>query len=93
VLAGLTHRWQPLGVAVVGMLLTLPALRVGLIGDDYYQRAVLHGSRTMGDIVPPAWEMFSFFDGNPQADTALDRTAAFRHGGRTWGSKPRSGGR
>ena len=66
VLAGLTHRWQPLGVAVVGMLLTLPALRVGLIGDDYYQRAVLHGSRTMGDIVPPAWEMFSFFDGNPQ---------------------------
>ncbi len=66
VLAALAHRWQPLGVAVVGMLLTLPALGVGLVGDDYYHRAVLHGSRTMGDLVPPAWDMFSFFDGDPQ---------------------------
>lgn len=60
----LTHRGLPLGVAIIAVLLSLPALNVGLVGDDYFQRAVLCGSRAFGGLVQRSLDMFAFLDGD-----------------------------
>jgi hypothetical protein len=54
----------PLWLALLGMVLTLPALRAGLIGDDLYHRSVLSGARVFNDLAPSAGNMFRFFDGD-----------------------------
>jgi hypothetical protein len=54
----------PLWLALLGMLLTLPALRAGLIADDLYHRSVLTGARVFNNLPPSAGNMFRFFDGD-----------------------------
>lgn len=60
----LQRPFLPVWLALLGMLLTLPALRAGLIGDDLYQRSVLRGARVFNDLAPAAGNMFRFLDGD-----------------------------
>ncbi len=55
----------PLLVAVLGVLLALPALGVGLIQDDYHHRAVLLPDSPYRELLGPPAEMFRFFRGDP----------------------------
>ncbi|MBN1513704.1 MAG: hypothetical protein JXB13_16935 [Phycisphaerae bacterium] len=56
----------PLLAAMLAVLLTLPSLRAGWMADDYFHRAVMTGSTHYGEMLPPWWNMFRFFDGNPE---------------------------
>ncbi len=54
----LRRRATPLACALLAVVLTLPALRAGLIGDDYFQRLILLGRIDWG--AGPALSLFSF---------------------------------
>lgn len=54
--------WIAVGLAI---LLSLPALRVGLVADDFFHRAALLGSEKFAQFVSSPNDMFSFFDGDP----------------------------
>ncbi|MGD8897170.1 MAG: hypothetical protein PVJ73_14145 [Acidobacteriota bacterium] len=54
------HRLAPLAVGLLAVLLSLPALGVGLIGDDYFHRMVLLGIPDGGFDSPPLRYLFSF---------------------------------
>jgi len=56
----LGRRWAPLGSALLAVILTLPALRVGLVADDYFHRMVLLGRGEAGARLSPTWDLFSF---------------------------------
>lgn len=60
----LTHRYTPLGLALLGMLLASPALFTGWIVDDYFHHAVFAGSEVFGDFVSSPLDQFRFFDGD-----------------------------
>jgi len=64
--AALGHRFMPVVLAVLAVALTLPSLDAGLIADDYYLRWTVMGSRDYQGIAPAPWDMWRFFDGNPQ---------------------------
>ena len=55
----------PLIVAALAVLLASPALRAGLILDDFYHRAVLRPGLPYRDLLGPPAEMFRFFRGDP----------------------------
>ena len=62
----LTHRYLPLLVALLAIVLALPALWVGLAIDDYYHRVVLLGVPPFRDLLGPPQDMFRFFRGDPE---------------------------
>ena len=56
----------PLVAAMLAILLTLPSLRAGWVVDDHFHRMVMTGSAHYGELLPPWWNMFRFFDGDPE---------------------------
>jgi hypothetical protein len=62
----LTYRRLPVLAALLAITLTLPALGVGWLIDDYYHRVVLLGVPPFGDLLGPPGEMFRFFRGDPE---------------------------
>ena len=54
------QRSAPVAFGLLALLLTLPALGVGLIGDDYFHRMVLLGIPDGGFESPPLRYLFSF---------------------------------
>ena len=54
------RREVPLAVALLSIVLALPALRVGLFGDDYVHRAILLGRSETGQRIVPVRDLFSF---------------------------------
>ncbi len=57
-------RRLPMSAAVLAILLTLPALGVGLILDDNYQRTILLERSQLRELLGPPSEMFRFFRGD-----------------------------
>ena len=55
----------PVAAATLGVVLSLPALRAGMILDDFYHREVLRGDSAYRDLLGPPSEMFRFFLGDP----------------------------
>ena len=51
---------------LLAVLLTLPSLSVGLIGDDYYHRVALGGANFFSPFVHGPGDMFRFFDGDAE---------------------------
>ncbi len=64
--AALAHRYMPLGVASLAMLLASTSLSVGLVVDDYFHRAALQGSPAFDQFIDSPLALFSFFDGDPE---------------------------
>ena len=56
----LEHRFTPLAAALLSIVLTLPALRAGLMGDDYFHRMILLGRSDLGRNMSPTFDLFSF---------------------------------
>ncbi|MCJ7439967.1 MAG: hypothetical protein MUO25_00100 [Thermoanaerobaculaceae bacterium] len=54
------ERWWPILLGLVACLLTLPALRAGLIGDDYFHRAVLLHRGEVAPFMRPVMDLFAF---------------------------------
>ena len=50
----------PLALAIVALVLTLPALRAGLVADDYFHRMVLLGMGALGAGTDPICDLFAF---------------------------------
>ena len=61
----LAHRYLPLWAAMLAIVLTLPALRVGLLLDDYLHRTMLPGGLRYEGLPPLLMGMFRFLDGDP----------------------------
>jgi hypothetical protein len=55
----------PIAAAILSVVLTLPALGVGFILDDYYHRTVLLGTSRFRALLGPPADMFRFFRGDP----------------------------
>jgi hypothetical protein len=72
----LTHRRLPWLVALLGVVLSLPALGVGLAMDDYYHRVVLLEMPEFRELLGPPGDMFRFFRGDP-ARTLREMDAGF----------------
>jgi hypothetical protein len=64
-IALLTHRHLPWLAALLGVVLSLPALGVGLAMDDYYHRVVLLEVPGFRELLGPPGDMFRFFRGDP----------------------------
>lgn len=62
----LSHRRFPFVVAILAILLTLPALNVGLIVDDYHHKSLMQGPDSQFRLLNSPIDMFRFFDGDPQ---------------------------
>jgi hypothetical protein len=62
----LTNRFFPLYVAILAVILTLPSLKAGLIGDDYHHKLLMSGSKSIVKLLDSPIDMFRFFDGNPE---------------------------
>jgi hypothetical protein len=62
----LTHRWLPAMAALLAIVLTLPALGVGWLLDDYFHRVILLGVPPFRELLGRPGEMFSFFRGEPE---------------------------
>lgn len=60
----LTHRRLPIILAILAVLLTLPALKVGWLVDDYYIRLIMQGSSRFEDIFSDPTGIFNVFDGD-----------------------------
>ena len=56
----LEHRRAPLFVALLAFVLMLPALRTGMVGDDYFHRMVLLRLGEWGAAADRMWDLFSF---------------------------------
>ncbi len=56
----LSHRFSPVAFAVLAVILTLPALGAGLVGDDYFHRMILLGRGELGRRMDPTLDLFSF---------------------------------
>ena len=71
-------RWWPLAAAAISMLLSLPALRVGWVGDDYWHRYVLDAEGDFGELgileSDSFMHLFSFLDGDPVRNAKLIET-------------------
>ncbi len=78
----LARPWTPITAALLGMMLTLPALGTGLIIDDYFQRAILQGSGSIGKGARPLWDLFAFIPNGPR------RAAILPTGLLTWWADP-----
>jgi hypothetical protein len=67
----------PLIVAALSVLLALPALRAGLVLDDYYHRAILRLGSPYRDLLGPPAAMFRFFRGDPTRTRQIMDLGAF----------------
>jgi hypothetical protein len=67
----LTHRHLPIILAGVGILLTLPALGMGLMFDDHFHRARLLEQWPWPAEDASLFGLFSFLDGTPEEIRAL----------------------
>ncbi len=56
----LENRRAPLFAALLAFVLMLPALRVGLVGDDYFHRMILLRLGEWGGASDRIWDLFSF---------------------------------
>jgi hypothetical protein len=56
----LDHGFAPLGSALLAVVLVLPALRAGLVGDDYFHRMILLGRGDWAASLNPTLDLFSF---------------------------------
>ncbi len=70
-------RGFPLIVAALGLLLASPAMRAGLVLDDFYHRAVLRHGSAYRDLLGPPAEMFRFFRGDPVRTRRIMDIGAF----------------
>jgi hypothetical protein len=59
----LARPWMPLASAGVGVILSLPSVGGGLLGDDYFHRSVLLGVGDAGAGSSPLFDLFSFASG------------------------------
>lgn len=60
-------------MAVLGIALTLPSLRVGWLVDDHFHRITLQGSSRLAAFLPARTDIFRFAEGGrPQARTLMD---------------------
>lgn len=66
----LSSRWCIPVSALIGMLLVLPAMNMGLLGDDYLHWALLTG-QTVNHQPGSFFGLFTFADGNAQANQAM----------------------
>jgi hypothetical protein len=82
VIALLSGRRVPLLAALVAVALTLPALGVGLLGDDYMHRSILLG---VGDVARGSQPIFDLFAFVPQG---ARREATLSLGTLTWWAHP-----
>ena len=62
----LAHPRFPLIAMGIAVFLCLPALRMGLVIDDYWHRVIIEGGPGIGELFGPGWEMFSFTDGDAE---------------------------
>jgi len=67
----LTGRHLPIILACIGIVLTLPALGMGLVADDYIHRAMLLGQWPWPAEDASLFGLFSFLDGTPEQIRAL----------------------
>jgi hypothetical protein len=76
--------WWPFVAAGIGLSLSLPALHVGWVGDDYWHRYVLDPGVDSGELgiieSDSLMYLFSFLDGDPERNARLIETGA----GRWW---------
>ncbi len=70
-IAVLADRRMPLLAALLSLLLTLPALWVGLISDDLVHRAVILNLPEVRAFFPTPVSMFEFLDGDPERALAM----------------------
>jgi len=66
----LAHRRLPWLLPLVSLVPILPALSLGLVGDDYLHRAILEGSDPLFASRDPYAELFTFFPG-PEGNAPL----------------------
>ena len=80
----LAHRRAPLLAALVGMVLCLPAVGTGLVGDDYFHRSILLGEGTTGEGTNPTLDLFELMpaDGTPRMERLAEA------GIQTWWAHP-----
>jgi hypothetical protein len=64
---GLERRW-PLFMGLLACLLALPALRVGLIGDDYFHRTILLHRGELATYMNPFTDLFAFIKNGEVAE-------------------------
>ncbi len=68
--------WWPFAAAGVGLLLSLPALHVGWVGDDYWHRYVLDPDVDPGELgiieTDSVMYLFSFLDGDRERNARLE---------------------
>jgi hypothetical protein len=65
--SGLLHLW----LALLAVVLTLPSLRVGLLVDDYHHKLLMSGSDSIAKLLDSQFDMFRFFDGDPERTAEL----------------------
>jgi hypothetical protein len=78
----LAGRRAPLAAALLAVALTLPALGVGLIGDDYMHRSILLGVGGVAAGSSPVTDLFVFVPDGPRRQATLDL------GTMTWWAHP-----
>jgi len=66
ILNSLTHRRLPIILAILAVLLALPALKVGWLVDDHYIRLIMQGSSHFEDISSGPTGIFEVFDGDAE---------------------------
>ncbi|MEW6368916.1 MAG: hypothetical protein AB1714_30165 [Acidobacteriota bacterium] len=62
------HRFSPILLAALACLLTLPALKAGLIADDYFHRTVLLHRGELAPFMHPVMDLFAFVKQGEPAD-------------------------
>jgi hypothetical protein len=67
----LTHPRLPLRLALLAALLALPSLGAGLLVDDYNHKLLVQHPESPEGLGSAPWDMFRWFDGNPQQIGAL----------------------
>jgi hypothetical protein len=67
----LTHRFFPLYIALLAVILTLPSLNAGLLVDDYHHKLLMTGSNSPIRILDSPIDMFNFFNGDPERISEL----------------------
>jgi hypothetical protein len=67
----LTNRFFPLSVAILAVILTLSALKAGLIADDYHHKLLMSGSKSIVKLLDSPIDMFRLFNGDPRRISEL----------------------
>lgn len=67
----LRHRHLGLGLALLGILVTLPSLWAGLLFDDYHHKLVMQGSNSPVQLLRSQWDLFRLIDSQAHHTLAL----------------------